>query len=327
MKKILRYCGLVALSGAALYLPNCDDDGGPGPAPYDGSWKIVAAPEGLGPGALDGVFFVNPDLGYAVGCGATIIKYDGDSWEIDYVYPKKENESAGFEDVWFNAADDGWAAGVWGNGVEQKGLIMHYDGLKWIEQKNIPGSIWWECVFFLDENTGWVGGYGISRWDGSSWHYESDVGFITGLFFNSPTDGWAVSKYSESIYHYDGTTWTRVHDDPWGIELYSVWFTSPDHGWAGGWGTKSEAQSVLLEYKNGTWSYYQLPDRRSGINAIHFSSPVNGWAAEQYTYFYDGKKWNYFKDPVTNFITDVFTLSEDDAWAVGEGRTILHYEP
>ena len=27
MKKLLRYCGLVVLGGAALYLPSCDDDG------------------------------------------------------------------------------------------------------------------------------------------------------------------------------------------------------------------------------------------------------------------------------------------------------------
>jgi hypothetical protein len=328
MKKLLRYCGLVAIAGAALYLPNCDDEG-PGPAPYTGPWKIVPCPEG--PSYLKGVFFVNPALGYAVGC-RYILKYDGSAWEVDHVYPIEEGkETAGFNDVWFNDPDDGWVVGDWGDGKLQKGLIAHYDGVKWTEVENIPESVWWECVFFLDKNNGWVGGYGISRWDGSRWHYESEVGFITGLYFNSPTDGWAVSKYSESIYHYDGTTWTRVHDDPWGIELYSVWFTSLDHGWAGGSRTISEAQSCLMEYKNGKWSYYQLPDRRSGINALHFSSPANGWAVEQSTFRWDGERWWHVKRPPpetrTGTLFDVFTIDENDAWAVGDGRTIFHYEP
>ena len=331
MKKLLRYCGLVAIAGAVLYLPNCDDDGS-GPAPYTGPWKIVTSPEGLGPGALDGVFFVKPDLGYAVGCGATIIKYDGKSWKIDYFYPTGESEGAGFEDVWFNSANDGWVVGNWGDGKLQKGLIMHYDGVKWREVENIPGSVWWECVFFLDKNNGWVGGYGISRWDGSKWHSESDVGFITALFFNSPTDGWAVSKYSESIYHYDGTTWTRVHDDPWGIELYSVWFTSPERGWAGGSEAKAVDQSNIMEYKNGKWRYYLGPNWEEGIKrdvyGLHFSGDNNGWAVGQTTYRWDGDNWLLVKPPGRRgIIYDVFTISENDAWAVGDGRTIFHYEP
>jgi len=329
MKKIVKYCGLTELlAGAAFCLPNCDDPDEPiGPEPYDGPWKIVPCPEG--PSYLKGVFFLNPDLGYAVGCDY-ILKYDGKAWKVNYKYPEKEGKKIGhLYDVWFTGANRGWAVGVWYDEEIKirKGLIMRYDGFSWHEIDNIPGSTEWECVFFLDENTGWVGGYGIARWDGNEWHCETDVGFITDMYFNSSTDGWAVSKYSESIYHYDGVAWTRVHDDPWGIELYSICFTGPNHGWAGGSGTKAEDQSVLLEYNSGKWSYFPLEVRRSGINAIHFSSPSCGWAVEQYTYYYDGDKWRYVKDPVTNFITDVFTLSEDDAWAVGEGRTILHYEP
>jgi photosystem II stability/assembly factor-like uncharacterized protein len=329
MKIILKYCGLAALlAGAAFCLPNCDDDNGTGPKPYDGPWKIVPCPEG--PSYLKSVFFLNPDLGYAVGC-RHILKYNGANWEIDYVYPKDpEKYSVGFHGVWFNGRNDGWVVGSWYD-IEnkiQKGLILHYDGSTWKEVDHNTPSVWFEDVFFLDKNRGWVAGYGIAQWDGNEWTYETDIAFITDMFFNSPTDGWAVSKYSERIYHYDGTTWKKAHEDSWGVELSSVFFVTPDHGWAGAnRGVKSGAQSPLLEYKDGKWSYFQLEIRRSGINAIHFSSPNCGWAAEQYTYYHDGNKWKYVKDPVTNFITDVFTLSEDDAWAVGEGRTILHYQP
>jgi hypothetical protein len=293
----------------------------------------VPCPEG--PSYLNGVFFLNPSLGYAVGCDY-ILKYDGTAWKVNYKYPEKEGKKIGhLYDVWFTGANKGWAVGVWyDEGIKiRKGLIMHYDGFSWREIDNIAGSKEWECVFFLDENTGWVGGYGIARWDGNEWHYETDVGFITDMYFNSPTDGWAVSKYSERIYHYDGTKWTRVHDDPWGIKLYSVFFTSPDRGWAAGWYCISGTQSNILGYKKGRWGYYREAPWTEGIRrdiyGLHFSDPGNGWAVGQRTFRWDGERWWFGDDPplsTRGMLYDVFTISDKDAWAVGDGKTILHYQ-
>ncbi len=328
MKIILKYCGLAAfLAGAAFCLPNCDDYG-TGPEPYDGAWKNVPCPDLENLHYLTGVSFVKPDIGYCVG-GPYILKWDGVSWKKDYeLIPTPPYNLASCYDVYFLNEDDGWVAGGEGTASEGKVVILHWDGKVW---RRVPQSLpmdYLYCIFFLDENHGWVGGDGIARWDGTEWTYDANIAVVKDIFVNSPSDGWAVSKYSERIYHYDGSTWKKVHEDAWGVELSSVFFVTPDHGWAGAnRGVKSGAQSPLLEYKGGKWSYFQLEIRRSGINAIHFSSPNCGWTAEQYTYYYDGNKWKYVKDPVTNFITDVFTLSEDDAWAVGEGRTILHYQP
>jgi len=318
MKKLLRYCGLAALAGAALYLPSCDDDG-PGPAPYTGPWKIVTYPGG--PSYLKGVFFLNPNLGYAVGC-EYVLKYDGVNWKVDYFC-----EGAALEDVWFNSPDDGWVCGWEHEGA----LLLRYDGRRWTRINHGTAAGGFYALHFLSPNEGWAAGFGICHWNGASWEYVSDLSYLTDIYFSSASDGWATGHKCERIYHYDGTTWTRVHDDPWGIELYSVLFTSSDHGWAGGSRTISEAQSCLMEYKNGKWGYYQLPDRRSGINAIHFSSPINGWAVEQSTFRWDGERWWHVKRPPpethTGTLFDVFTLDENDAWAVGDGRTIFHYEP
>ncbi len=331
MKKILRYCGLLVLAGAVLYLPNCDDDDGSGAAPYTGPWKIVPCPELEGLHYLTGVSFVKPNLGYCVG-GPYILKWDGANWKKDYeLTPTPPYNLTSCYDVYFLDENDGWVAGGEGTAREGKVVIIHWDGKRWERVKQDLPMGYLYCVFFLDEKHGWVGGDGIAKWDGSRWVFEKSIYGVTDIYISSPTDGWAVSKSSERIYHYDGTTWTRVHDDPWGIELYSVWFDSPDHGWAGGSRTLSEAQSCLMEYKNGTWSYHQLPDRRSGISAIHVSSPKNGWAVEQSTFRWDGERWWHVKRPPpethTGTLFDVFTLDENDAWAVGDGGTILHYEP
>jgi hypothetical protein len=319
MKKIMRYVGLMVLIGAAgFYLPCCDDNG-TGPEPYDGPWKSVPRPEGLGPGALDGVFFLNPDLGYAVGCGASIIKYDGSSWKIEYSYP---TPGTGFGDVCFNGPEDGWVVGVWGNGVEQKGLIVHYDGREWKAVDNIPGSTWWECVFFLDENNGWVGGYGIARWDGNEWRYETDIGFITDMYFKSPTDGWAINYYGPKIYHYDGVTWEKVFEQSM-HHGYSIYFRNENRGCAAG------GRTLLLEYVNRKWTEYTRTENLAYCEAVHFAPDGAGWAVGQRTYKWNEaqNKWLYVEAPFPRgTLYDVFVLNEGDAWAVGDAQ-ILHYQP
>jgi len=336
MKKLLRYCGLVALAGAALYLPNCDD-GGPGPAPYNGPWKIVPCPEAEGLYVLEGVYFLRRDLGYAVGC-RHILKYENGQWRIDYIHREgNERYSVVLADVWFEDAKDGWVVGREYDKTERttKALLLHYDGKTWKKVDHNTGATSFEAVNFLNPNEGWAAGFGICHWNGSSWEYISDLSFLTDIYFNSPTDGWATGHKCELIYHYDGSTWTRVHDDPWGIELYSVWFTSPDHGWAGGSEANAVDESNIMEYKNGKWDYYLGAAWDEGIkdyiNAVHFSGPNNGWAVGQQTFRWDGERWWHVKRPPpethTGTLFGVFTLDENDAWAVGDGRTILHYEP
>jgi hypothetical protein len=264
------------------------------------------------------------------------LKWDGVTWKKDYeLIPTPPNDLASCYDVYFLNKDDGWVAAGEGTASEGKVVILHWDGKSW---KSVPQSLpmdYLYCIFFLDENNGWVGGDGIAKWDGSNWVYETAIYAVEDIFISSPTDGWAVSKSSERIYHYDGSTWTRVHEDAWGIELRSIFFTSPDHGWAAGSGVVSGAQSNIIEYKNGKWVYYREPPWDEGIrrtvNAVHFSSANNGWAVGQKTFLWDGERWWYVEDPPpeTHFgiFNDVFTLNEKDAWAVTDGARILHYEP
>jgi len=337
MEKLVKYCGLAALlAGAAFCLPNCDDPDEPiGPEPYDGPWKIVPCPEG--PSYLNGVFFLNPDLGYAVGC-RHILKYDGNKWEIDYVYREgSERYLPALMDVWFSSPDDGWVSGhEYDKETEvSTALLLRYDGKGWKRFEHGTPATSFYALNFINANDGWAAGFGVCHWNGEKWEYISDLTYLTDIYANSPTDVWATGAHSERIYHYDGATWTRVHDDPWGIELYGIWFTSPGHGWAAGSGVKASDQSNVMEYKEGKWRYYLgepwNEGIRQGLNAVHFSGPNSGWAVGQMTFRWDGEQWWYFKRPPpqthTGTMFDVFTINENDAWAVGDARTILHYEP
>ena len=335
MKKIVKYCGLAALlAGAAFCLPNCDDPDGPtGPEPYDGPWKVVGCPEG--PSYLKGVFFLNADLGYAVGC-RHILKYDGNKWNVDFAYKENsERYSVALEDVWFNAPDDGWVAGREYD-METKvstALLLRYDGKEWKRFNHGTPATSFDALHFLSAGEGWAAGFGICHWNGGAWEYVSDLSYLTDIYANSPTDVWAVSRYSERIYHYDGATWTRVHEGSYpSVKLYAIGFSSPNRGWAGGDGCISGTQSNLLEYRNGEWVYHlDVPGGegiRTNIDDIHFSSADCGWAVGYSTFFWDGTKWREVERPPDGYANAVFTLSEEDAWAVGDGRyRIMHYEP
>jgi len=198
MKKILRYCGLAALlAGAAFCLPTCDDDDGIGPQPYDGPWKVVDCPEG--PSYLKSVYFLNPDLGYAVGC-RHILKYEGTEWKTDFAY--KENSErfiVALEAVWFNAPDDGWVAGREYD-TETKvstALLLRYDGKEWKRFDDGTPATSFDKLYFLNPSDGWAAGFGICHWNGEMWEYSSDLTRIVDIHFNSPSDGWAVGYYDE----------------------------------------------------------------------------------------------------------------------------------
>jgi hypothetical protein len=284
---------------------------------------MVPCPEG--PSYLKGVFFLNPNLGYAVGC-EYILKYDGANWKVDYVC-----EGAALEDIWFNGPDDGWACG-W---QHEGGVLLRYDGRRWGRFEHNTAANAFYALHFSNPNDGWAAGFGICRWNGQRWEYVSDLTYLTDIYANSSTDVWATGVHDEKIYHYDGTAWTRVHDDPWGIELYSIFFTSPDHGWVGGMEANAGDESNIIEYRDGDWFYYLEPPWDEGIrrtvNALHFAGPNNGWAVGQETFRWDGARWWYVEPPPRSMrrgtLNDVFTLSENDAWAVGNTRTIIHYKP
>jgi len=322
MKRILKYLALVILIAAVLFLPSCDCDGTTGPEPYGGPWKSIPCPEG--PSYLEAVFFLKPNLGYAVGC-RHILKYDGDKWKVDFAYKENsERYSIAFEDVWFNDPEDGWVVGnEWDNEKrESSALLLHYNGLYWRRViHNMPTS-GLHSVFFLTPNDGWAAGTGIVHWDGDSWNYLSDIGFLEDIYFNTPNDGWAVSYYGPKIYHYDGATWEKVFEQSM-HHGFGMYFQNENRGWAAG------GRTLLLEYVNGKWTEYTRTENLAYCEAVHFAADGAGWAVGQRTYKWNESenKWLYVEAPFPRgTLYDVFVLSEGDAWAVGDAQ-ILHYQP
>lgn len=100
---------------------------------------------------------------------------------------------------------------------------------------------------------------------GLAFHINDDIygvryepptdGFLNACWGTSSTDMFFVGNYG-AVTHFDGTNWTkmpRVTND----HLTSVWGTSHNDVWAGGF-SSSTAESVLLHYDGSSWQEIDL---------------------------------------------------------------------
>jgi|GEM_PF-1298900 len=336
MKKLLRYCGLVALAGAALYLPNCDDDGPTEPKPYDGVWEWVPTPKCES--SVSDIYFVSPSDGWAVAGWGQIWHYDGSRWKfVTKLTPENPLYDYGITQVWFNGPSDGWFGGYELRPAnEYHSKMWHYDGGGFKEVK-IPDVRFIYKMHFNAPDDGWAfGGDYALRYDGEKWYKtEFPALFWHGCFFWNRGDGWGVSKYA--IYKWTGSEWTEVRcvgADTW---LYSIGFAKPTQGWALGKEAPLSGSGTNAWRWNGVeWEEERAFTERGGtahaLFDVEFLNADYGWAVGIGTYHWDGEKWTPYDKPDsgeygTGFhLNCVFCLNEADVWAGGDRGYIIHFK-
>ena len=150
--------------------------------------------------------------------------------------------------------------------------------------------------------------------------------------------------------HYSSKIWRSVYlpelSNDW--QLNSVYFTSPDEGWAVGsdWANK---RGVLLHYSEGEWksvnpksgiSWQTTAPRDWQLNRVHFTSPDEGWAvgfdrvnARGVLLHYSSSIWRSVYPPSVSThweLNSVYFTSPGEGWAVGfdlfyERSVLLQY--
>ncbi|HUT56098.1 MAG TPA: thrombospondin type 3 repeat-containing protein [bacterium] len=123
---------------------------------YDsGVWSNVTLPDPAPGWYLSSVSFPAEDEGWAVGmacpnwyseCNGIIYHYAGGSWQLDPT-PAIGSSVWGLNDVFFPAANEGWAVGVsdWGS-QSSHGVVLHYWGGQWQVFDDLimdPRDMWW----------------------------------------------------------------------------------------------------------------------------------------------------------------------------------------
>jgi len=303
---------------------------------------------------LRAVTFVDERRGWAVGeqersfenrknNNAVVLHTEdgGESWQMQSL-PAEPPESYGWlNDISCTDGEHCWTVG--------RNAIFHTvdGGANWERQH--PGlSDWFYTVLFPSPATGFVGGSAglILKTvnGGKAWKNISSPTNHLPLHKLSALDENNVAAaldqgyllYSHSGGRFWGRTWATLPRHLRGID-----WTDSTHIWV----TGVQGYLAVFDPSTATWSYKEggtksydwwglkfAPDRKRGFRAGGYCA---GYDREdsclQYTggllaiTFNRGKSWKYYETSTPGTLRDVSVLSENRAWAVGDGGTILLY--
>ncbi|UCF65430.1 MAG: T9SS type A sorting domain-containing protein [bacterium] len=152
---------------------------------------------------LSSIFFLDENIGFAVGSFSTILRTDdgGNNW-VEQMYGTDYQ----FRDVFFVNSDTGWVVGQ-DNSLQHYAVIFNTTdgGTSWNSQ-NLGNDESLSSIYFVDDSTGWaVGGTSTTSLilhtsdGGMNWTPQASgtSNFLTSIHFVNENNGWAVG--------YDGT--------------------------------------------------------------------------------------------------------------------------
>jgi len=190
---------------------------------------------------LTGIFFLNKDLGWAVG-------------------PQGYNGSI-IPSVLLQTSDGGE------NWTE-------------VNTELDPNTVSFNTVFFLNNLTGFIAGNKniFKTTDGGkNWNTVEDAGSYVNLksiYFSDNMNGWVVGSQGTILHTTDsGDSWNRQNSDTTS-ELNSIYFVDNQNGWISGY------QGIILHTTNGgtNWNF-QNSGGKYILSDIHFTDLNNGWIA------------------------------------------------
>jgi hypothetical protein len=312
------------------------------------TWSGVGVPvwEECGSGDyssdLYGIYGTPTSL-FAGGTDGTVLRKDPGTcqWVREEIPAPFPISNLDFKDIWVQdnvlwaVGERDTPGGAFGDGW---GTILRLHSDSWTLQSD-GWLIQYESVWGSNIDDVWFGGQGVAtdfpnarHWDGStldSLQIQSGWSNVAGLHGTSPANVWAVfDQPFQSIFHYDGTSWTDRSQPFMDQPLFDVWAGPNGHVYAVGGegaiyhfnGTTWIDESIESETKDfyGVW----VNDQNGGVVVVGESGVI---------YHSDGTLWikaslDHLDDVET--LRDVWGLAlNSDLWAgyaVGnEGRILI----
>ena len=214
---------------------------------------------------------------------------------------------AGLNAVAARTGDDIWAvgheAGAAGTPAQGRPLILHFDGRTW-RRTPVAGATW--------------------------------TGDLRSVAASGARQAWATGTDTGGAFHllrWDGARWAEAPypGEDAGVTAYKVFAGPGGETWLLTGGTPGYG---LLRRAGGTWQSVPNPPSASGVSGLRIYGPDRVWAAgstsagqfgDSYAARWDGTRWHELPAYDGGFyeaFVDVAAPSDDDVWAVGNGRGI-----
>lgn len=274
------------------------------------------------PQDLNGVWFADERLGWAVGALGTILHTTdgGQSWAAQSTDTAEVLGSVTFVDT-----QKGWVVGSGG------ALLRTDDGGRTWTTKLMRQSGRLVSITFVDAQRGWMvewGGTVLHTTDGGqSWTNQLIRGGVRldSIAFANAERGWIAGSEGTILHTADGgQTWNAQFTNRT-VSLSSVSFVDARHGWAVGMGGR------ILHTANGgeTWSD-QPSNTKDYLRAVRFVDARRGWAVGGEGTILrttdGGRTWTACTANVTGTLATLALEDDRHAWAAGEHGVLLRTE-
>ncbi len=132
----------------------------------------------------------------------------------------------------------------------------------------------WKCIWgnLAVTNYVWIGGSGgqiLKHLTGWTQYLCPTSATITGIYFTSPTFGYACSDAGE-IFRFGGSSWIEV-SQPNTIPLNSIWLADVTHGFAVG------NNGRILQFDGTNWTIYPDSPTTKDLNAVSMVNSIFGF--------------------------------------------------
>ncbi|MEW6378143.1 MAG: hypothetical protein AB1611_00900 [bacterium] len=214
-----------------------------------------------------------------------IARYDGHTWT-----PLDVPEQGVLFDIWGSAGQELFAVGGnwWKDDNDQtitESLILHStNGTDWTRMPDSPGI--------------------------------EDI--LEGVWGSSSSDVYAVGN---SIYHYNGSGWSKMSSPPAG-RLRGIWGCDSLNVFAvGDWSEIGGQRATILRYNGQTWSAMSH-NIQDNLFRVWCSSPSHVFAVgENHIYHYNGTGWSTMDCPAVSGYYDIWGTSANDVYATYDVAT------
>ena len=296
-------------------------------APANGSWVVVASPNGgttVSGNSLLATAAVSSSDVWAVGADPNPSAYltaplaehwDGSQWSIVQT-PTISEKTAQLNSISALSSADVWAAGYSDN----------------------PSCLCGKTI--------------VERWDGNMWTRITSpnpgvAAYLNGISGVSDSDVWAVGYEWGSqanaypfVMHYNGNSWSTLGFPQFSLgQLSSVFALASNDVWAVGWsGSIGATNGLALHWNGQSWKPVSLPkDSYGGIilRSVSGAATNDVWAVGDNDYFdfngnftdsarsyhWNGSRWNSVNVGLGgySYLKGVASISSKDVWAVGAG--------
>ncbi|MCC6866266.1 MAG: T9SS type A sorting domain-containing protein [Ignavibacteria bacterium] len=282
--------------------------------------------------SLKSVSFLNDNTGFAAGSGGVILKTtnSGINWINIYsvvIYDVRTvyfiNISTGWAYIKGNISDSTFVIKTINSGlnwsksfIDTSNTLFSAAEIKFLNEntgymvnsinvrKTTNGGSNWQvlypnvtipsCLYFLNENTGWVAGFQTSIYKtsngGLNWAQQFENQTNTSsrkiIFLNNST-GFYATDYGVYSTTNSGENWNESFY-VFNIYPIALSFINSNTGWCLSSIADTSLRNVILKTTNSgvNWNIYELNLQNKKFNSIFFSSQNTGWIAGDSGYIY-----------------------------------------